>query len=128
MALAEEAEPINFTMTEDSDADGLLSDEPSPLHTVVVTYIDNYQRVDDVTWRFRQYGPGDGDNLLESGERFLITVGADKKGRSGLLARALNPDLGAGDTFTIEVRTPDGKVLAIRRAVPPRLTPVVNLH
>ena len=128
VALAGDAEPVNFTMSEDSNANGLLSDETMPVHTVIMSYIDRGQRLDDLTWSFAEYGPGDGDSILEPGENFRITVGADNNGHTGLLGNALNPNLGVETTFTVEVRTPNGKVLAIERTTPDRLDAVVNLH
>jgi archaellin len=127
VAIAEGQEPVNFAMTEDSNADGSLSDEPMPLHMVVISYVDQYQRVDDLVWRFTEHGPGDGDNLLEVGENFRITVGADT-GRSNLLDDVLKVPLGANTAFTIEVKTPDGAVLDIHRATPDRLDAVMNLN
>ncbi|HAZ31410.1 MAG TPA: hypothetical protein DCY61_01715 [Dehalococcoidia bacterium] len=127
VAIAEDGEPVNFTMTGDSTGDGTLSDEPMPLHTVVISYIDQYQRVDDLAWKFTEYGPGDGDNLLEAGENFRITVGADNYGRSNLLDGIRVP-LEANTAFTIEVRTPNGEVLDIRRTTPNRLDTVMNLN
>lgn len=128
LALAEGAEPVNFTMTGDSDADGKLSDETGSTHTVVISYVDANQRADDLTWRYAEYGPGDGDALLEAGENFRITIGADKNGGSDLLANALNPRLGITTAFTIEVRTPNGEALYIERATPDSLNPVTNLN
>lgn len=128
VAIAEGREPVNFTMTEDSNANGILSDEPMPLHPVVISYVDQYQRVDDLAWRFTEYGPGDGDNLLEAGENFRITVGADKSGRSNLLDYALNPGLGVETAFALEVRMPNGEVLAVERTMPARLDAVMNLN
>ena len=127
VAIAEDREPVNFTMTGDSTGDGRLSDEPMPLHTVVISYVDEHQRVDDLAWRFTEYGPGDGDSLLEAGENFRITVGADNYGRSNLLDYIRVP-LEANTAFTIEVRTPNGEVLDIRRTTPSRLDAVMNLN
>lgn len=128
VAIAEGREPVNFAMTADSTADGSLRDEPMPLHMVVISYIDQYQRVNDIAWRFTEHGPGDGDNLLEAGENFRITVGADKDGRSNLLGDILQVPLGANTAFTIEVRTPDGEVLDFQRTTLERLDAVMNLR
>lgn len=128
VALGEGRAPVNFGMTGDSTGDGTLSDEPIPLHMVVISYLDQHQRVDDLAWKFTEHGVGDGDNLLEAGENFLITVGADKDGRSNLLDNILRVPLGIDTTFTIEVRTPDGEVLDIQRTTPDRLDAVMNLR
>ncbi|MCL0070029.1 hypothetical protein M1O53_02980 [Dehalococcoidia bacterium] len=128
VALGEGRAPVNFAMTGDSTGDGTLGDEPMPLHMVVISYLDQHQRVDDLAWKFTEHGVGDGDNLLEAGENFRITVGADNYGRSNLLDNILRVPLGIDTTFTIEVRTPDGEVLDIQRTTPDRLDAVMNLR
>jgi archaellin len=128
VALADGAEPVNFTMTEDSNANGLLNDEASPIHTVVISYFDANQRIDDLTWKAEQYGPGNGDALLEQGESFRITVGADKNGQSGLFGNIPNPCLGKATAFTVNVKTPNGALLSIERATPDLLSTVMNLN
>ncbi|MCL0088494.1 hypothetical protein M1N87_01580 [Dehalococcoidia bacterium] len=128
VALGEGRAPVNFAMTGDSTGDGTLGDEPMPLHMVVISYVDQHQRVDDLAWKFTEHGVGDGDNLLEAGENFLITVGADKSGRSNLLDYALNPGLGVETAFALEVRMPNGEVLAVERTMPARLDAVMNLR
>jgi len=128
VAIAEDGEPVRFTMTEDSNGDGRLGDEPMPLHTVRISYVDEFQRVDNLTWKFAEHGPGDGDNLLEAGENFRITVGADKSGRCNLLNYALSPGLGVETTFTLEVRIPGGEIIRIERTTLARLDAVMNLN
>ncbi|MDD5093378.1 MAG: hypothetical protein PHV74_03225 [Dehalococcoidia bacterium] len=127
VALADGAEPVNFAMTPDANADGKLNDETAPIHTVMISYVDADQRVDDLTWSFAEYGPGDEDTLLESGENFRITLGADNNGHCGLLQNALSPQLGTSAPFTIEVKTPNGEVLRIERVTPDVYSPVMNL-
>ncbi|MFA4835260.1 MAG: hypothetical protein WC749_04225, partial [Dehalococcoidia bacterium] len=127
VSLADGAEPVNFTMTGDSNANGLLSDEVPAPHTTMISYTDANQRIDDMTWKVDEYGPGNDDTLLEAGETFRITVGADQNGHDGLLASALNPKLGAITPFAIEVRTPNGEVFSIERTTPDSLNPVMNL-
>ena len=45
-----DGEPLDMTTTTDSDADGLLSDEASKSHVAIVSYLDQNQRIDDMTW------------------------------------------------------------------------------
>ena len=91
-----EGEAVTLTSTTDSNTDGLLSDETTKNHTTVVTYIDLNQRVTDITWSSTQLGKGDGDSLLETGEKFEITV----------TLTALSPAMDASDTFAIEGTIP----------------------
>ena len=111
-------EPVNLTTTTDADTDGLLSDEAVLNHTLVVTYIDQVQRVTDITWTASQIGKGDGDALLETGEKFEFTV----------TLSALSPALDANDTFTIEIKPAKGASLAIERTIPPVVDAVMDLR
>ena len=80
IANALDGESINLTTTTDTDGDGILSDESAKSHELSAVYTDQEQRTVDVTWTKTQIGKGDGDNLLEPGEKFAITVntqGAD---------------------------------------------------
>ena len=74
IANALDGESINLTTTTDADNDGLISDESTKSHELSVVYTDQDQRTVDVTWTKVQIGKGDGDNLLEPGEKFSITV------------------------------------------------------
>ena len=128
VSLADGAEPVNFTMTPDSDEDGFLGDEANAIHPVTVSYMDGQQQATDIAWRVDQYGPGDGDVLLEEGETFRIVVGADVAGNDGLLTQALDPALGAATPFTLRIATPDGEILDVERSTPEVISPVMNLY
>ena len=67
-------EPIDLIETVDADSDGVLSDEATKLHSLIATYIDKNQRVEDLAWTSTPIGRGDGDDLLEQGEKFEIVV------------------------------------------------------
>ena len=111
-------EAMDLTITVDADSDGVLSDEASPTHVLVITYLDKNQRLEDVAWTKVQVGKGDGDDLLETGEKFEITV--DLTG----LTTALDED----DTFILEVKPERGSVLTIERTIPPLVDDVMNLN
>ena len=68
VANAADGEGINLITTADSDGDGDLGDEASPVHTTVITYIDASQSVDDMAWTKTTVGKADSDNILEPGE------------------------------------------------------------
>ena len=119
-------EPIDFTAPTGSDSDGLADSGSN--NVVVISYIDQDQRVDDLYWTYTELGSGDGDALLEDDEKFQITIGGATAGSApGSLEDALNPDLTANKTFTIEVKTPNGAVLTIERTTPAAIDDVVNL-
>ena len=111
-------EAVNLTTTTDGDTDGLLSDEATLNHTLVVTYIDLVQRVTDITWTASQIGKGDGDALLETGEKFEFTV----------TLSALSPLPVANDTFTVELKPAKGASIAIERTIPAEVDDVMDLR
>lgn len=84
-----------------------------PDNVVFVSYKDDGQRVEELRWTCDQYGRGDGDSMLEAGEVFRMNVYA--------------PTLQGGDSFVLEIRTPDGRKLVIERTLPDEMGPVTNL-
>lgn len=99
VAIPDGGEPVNFTTP--------------PVNVVSVSYDDGKQLVVDAPWTCAQYGVGDDDMMLEPGENFRIDVDV--------------PNPGAGATFAIEVRTPDGEILVMERTLPQELSKVMNL-
>jgi archaellin len=75
-------------------------------------------------------GTTDGDDLLETGEKFEITIGSDTwHVGGGNLMDALAPNyLSVNDTFTLEILTPVGAVLVIERTTPPYIDTKMNLR
>jgi len=120
-------EPIDFTAPTADNATGLAASGSN--NVVVISYIDQDQRVDDLYWTVTKLGKADSDDLLESNEKFQITIGASTTGSgAGNLIDALTTDLGPNKEFTIEVKTPIGAVLNIERTTPAYIDSVINLH
>jgi archaeal flagellin FlaB len=113
-------EPVDFTVP----AGGAAGVATGTSHKVVINYLDQAQEVDNLYWTVDKVGNDDGDNLLENGEKFQITVGAVGNG----LVQALNPDLSVNDTFNIVVLTPTGAVLTIERTTPAYIDDICNLR
>ncbi len=111
-------ELIDLTATVDSDNDGDLSDETGAAHTMVVSYIDANQRVDDVAWTKAAAGKNDGDDLVEPGEQMRITVNVSQ----------LATKLTAGIEFTLELKPGRGAALPIERVIPVSVDGVMNLN
>jgi flagellin FlaB len=97
---------------------------------VVINYIDQNQQVQNVYWTVDKLGSNDGDNLLETNEKFQITVGHSVETTlGGNLIDALSIDpLGINTTFNLEVVTPVGAVLAIERTTPAYIDTIMNLR
>ena len=116
-ALAGEA--IDFNVTTDTNFDGLLSDEANKNHTTIISYHDNTQEVADVAWTKLELGKGDGDPLLEVGEKFTITL---------YLGSALATDPDEYDQFTIEIKPDGGAALIFERTLPAVIDDVMDLR
>jgi archaeal flagellin FlaB len=113
-------EPLDFTAPTGGAA-GLATGNA---HKVVINYLDQNQEVDNLYWTVSKVGNDDGDNLLEVGEKFQITVGAAGDG----LVEALTPDLTVNNTFSLVVLTPTGAVLTIERTTPAFIDDICNLR
>ncbi|MDY6907043.1 MAG: archaellin/type IV pilin N-terminal domain-containing protein [Chloroflexota bacterium] len=123
-------EAIDFTepTADTTDNDGKAHTNSN--NVVVISYIDDHQRVEDLYWSITKLGEADADNLLEIDEKFQITIGASTTAGAsgGNLVNALEPDLSINDTFTIEVKTPKGAVLPIERTTPSYIDTVMSLN
>jgi flagellin-like protein len=126
VSLANAGDGVDFTSTIDSNGDGLLSDESSPAHKVIVYYNDEYQALTDLAWTAEPVGKDDGDSILDSGEKFQVTVDLTYVNQnSGVWSTS---KIGNNQTFTIEVKPPTGAVLTIERTMPPKVLAVNNLN
>ena len=120
-------EAIDFTAPSADNATGLALSTST--NVVVLSYIDDNQRIDDLYWTVTKLGKDDGDNLLEDNEKFQITVGDTTAGAgAGNLIDALTTDLGPNSKFSIDVRPPYGAVLVIERTTPAFIDSIMNLR
>ena len=120
-------EPIDFTAPTAGSATGVAASGSN--NVVVISYIDQDQRVEDVYWTVSKLGKDDDDDLLEINEKFQITIGSDTAGAgAGNLIDALSTDLTENREFTVEVKTPIGAILNIERTTPAYIDAIINLH
>ena len=114
-------QPVDLTPPGDNNNDGIPN--TTSTHKLIVSYTDQNQNIPDVTWTAVALGDDDGDNLLELGEKFQITV---------QVARAINTSGTTnltGDTrFTIEAKPPTGAVMIIERTTPSGIDPIMDLR
>ena len=115
-------EPVDFTQPS-GGAGGIATGND---HKVVINYLDSDQAVDDLYWTVNKLGNDDGDSLLETGEKFQITVGSQSG--EGNLVDALGTNLSVNRTFSLIVMTPIGAVLTIERITPPYIDKIMNLR
>jgi flagellin-like protein len=118
VANALDGEPINLTTTTDADSDGLLSDESTKNHVLTVIYADEDQRTTDVKWTRTELGKGDGDALLEPGEKMQITVSTI----------AANPMPVADTSFNLTLVREQGADMVIERTLPSVLGTEMDLN
>jgi flagellin FlaB len=122
-------EPVDFTMpNKDATNNGIAADNSS--NKVVINYIDANQVVTNLYWEYVPLGTTDGDDLLETGEKFQITIGSNNQTLDGgnLLDALAAQNLSVNDTFTLEIVTPIGAVLVIERTTPPYIDTKMNLR
>jgi flagellin FlaB len=122
-------EPVDFTEPLPDGTNNGIAADGSP-NKVVINYIDSNQVVTNLYWTCVPLGTSDGDDLLEAGEKFQITIGSDDQGLAGgnLLDALLTQALSVNDTFTLEIVTPIGAVLVIERTTPPYIDTKMNLR
>ena len=120
-------EPINFTTPTDAGTDGKADSGSS--NVVTISYVDATERVDDLSWSKTEVGDGDGDNLLENGERFELTIPAATVAGSDDFTGVLgDQQLITSTQFKIEIKPPSGAVMEIERTTPANLDAVMNLN
>jgi len=122
-------EPIDFTAPTANTTSNNGQANPGSSNKVVISYIDQDQKVNDLYWTVTKLGDDDGDDLLEQNEKFEITLGNSANGTGGgNLLDALSTDLTVNKTFTVEVKTPVGAILNIERTTPAYIDTIINLH
>jgi archaeal flagellin FlaB len=135
-----------LTFTVSAAMSGQLNDFTPPLtsgtdgkapgnspNKVTISYIDPYQKVDDLFWTLNKLGYSNAGNILDPDEKFQITIGdtlsrADSGAGSGNLVDALaGHHLGPNTRFTLEIKAPSGPTLVIERVTPAVIDKVMNL-
>ena len=107
--------PIDLTEPID-DGNGTAAGNST--NVVVVSYASKNKRTDDLAWTASQLGKGNGDDMLDPGETFEMTI---------YLTGAGEP-VGTYQTVDIEIKPPTGSVLVIERTTPAALADWMILH
>jgi len=121
-------EPMDFTAPTADNATGLAASGSS--NKVVIDYVDQDQHYNDLYWTVTKLGNSDDDELLETNEKFQITIGSVTAGAgAGNLIDALDAAaLTVNKRFSLIVNTPIGAVLEIERTTPAYIDTIMNLH
>jgi flagellin FlaB len=124
IALAAGGEALDFT----NPSGGASGVSTGTANVVTISYIDKYQRVDNLYWTSAAIGVDNGNKLLEQGEKYQITIGGAAGGGNNLVDALASHNLTANDTFTIEVKSAKGAVLTISRTMPAYVDSVMTLN
>ena len=120
------ADDIVFNLATAAGGSPVLVDPAATTNSVIVNYIDADARVPDATYIVTEI-QGDGDNLLENGELFQVTVNPPADCDPVTVGNQAC-DLDVNETFTLEVVPPQGGTLLIERTMPPEVDTVMDLH
>ena len=112
-----EGEAIYVDLTNPTEGSGYLPDSTSS-HVMTIQARTKNDVVHDLMWRATQKGRGDGDQILEAGEKFEIIVDL----------RGLNSPILAYDTVTFEFKPSRGAVVVIQKTIPGVIDPIMILH
>ena len=116
-------EPVDFT----PPSGGSSGNATGTANKVIINYIDQDQTVTNLYWTVTPLGKDNGNYLLETDEKFQVTIGGSAGNN---LLNALNAShlLGVNKTFSLVVVTPVGAVLEIERTTPPYMDLINNLR
>ena len=97
---------------------------PAAINRCVISFLTAHDYINNVKWTKESIGRSDGDNLLESGEQFEITIDLADMGDG----KALSENLTANDFFNIQVKPSLGSTITVQRTLPAGLDPIMDLH
>jgi len=107
---------IVFNLATAAGGSPVLVDPTATTNSVVINWIDEQARVPNIPYDVTEV-QGDGDNLLENGELFQITVHLPT-----------GSSLATNEQFTLEVVPPQGGTLLVERTMPAEIDNVMDLH
>ena len=100
----------------------------------VIAFADENQYISDCAWTLSWVGKNDGDNLLESEEKAIMTVFMAQYNGSAYVVgtspfyTSFSNCTNTYDTVTWEVRPETGAAVIIERTLPARMDPVMDLN
>ena len=122
-------EAMDFTPPTASSSNNGISANTSK-NKVIINYVDSNQTVTNLFWTYAALGITNGNDILEAGEKFQITIGNNvtSAGGGNLLNALAAPYLTINQTFTLQILTAAGAVLIIERTTPPYIDTKMDLH
>jgi len=101
----------------------LTENDGSGKNKCVISLTTKSDYLNNVKWSKEAIGDDNGNNLLETGEQFEITVDLTDLGTSGL-----SENLTVNQVFSLQVKPNLGSTITIQRQLPPAIEPVMDLH
>jgi archaeal flagellin FlaB len=90
----------------------------------VISFLTATDYINNVKWTKNALGTDNGDNLLQPGEQFEITIDLNDMGTG----KALSENLSVNDSFNIQVKPALGSTLTIQRTLPAGFDSIMDLH
>ncbi|MCK4863418.1 MAG: hypothetical protein KAS25_03930 [Dehalococcoidales bacterium] len=102
-------------------AGGAVDFNPSSanISPMVISYSDADNLIPSVNFTIEKLSTINDDNLLDHNELFQVKV---------IIPTSGNISIGPYQSFSLEVKPPDGPVMAVERTIPGRISQYVNLH
>ncbi|MGA9047799.1 MAG: hypothetical protein WB588_02295 [Dehalococcoidia bacterium] len=113
--LAIDGNPIDMT-----PCDGTAS----PTNKTVISLTTKNDYINNIKWTKVAIGQDNGNDILDPGEQFEITVNLSDLGNAG----SLSENLTANQSFSLQVKPSIGASVTIARQLPPAIVPVMDLH
>lgn len=88
-------------------------------NSLKISYRDQNQRVNNLTWTQRFQGSHNDNDLLDPGELLQLTIP---------LTGVLKAHLGPNTAFVIDVTPPQGAILSLKRTTPAQLDTTLDLN
>lgn len=112
---------LTFSLTLAAGGDSVNLNPNDTTNRTVMSYHDTSVSVADVTYTVNVI-TGDGDNLLEQGELFEVSIDMTQAALSAV-------SIAANETFTLEVKPPSGSYLVVQRTMPASINQsIINLN
>jgi flagellin FlaB len=89
---------------------------------ISLTTDNNY--INNVKWTREAIGSDNGNNLLEMGEQFEITIDLNDLGDG----KTLSENMTSNDSFNIQVKPSIGSTITVQRTLPPAIEDIMDLH
>ena len=89
----------------------------------VISLTTGNDYINNVKWTKTAIGANNGNNLLETGEQFEISVDMTDLGSAG----SLSENLTINDKFSLQVKPSVGASITVQRTLPAAITPVMDL-